>query len=107
MEKLVYEYLNSMVGGNPILMKMTMVDPSWIDNTLVENFYVNEVRVGSIRNHSSGKVLIEKNVSNSLMMLFDLDKDDSYLYFRKWINKLEVENGVVSISPGPDSLRSR
>lgn len=107
MEKLVYEYLDSMVGDNPILMKIEGMDPSWIDNTPVVNFYVNEVRVGSIRNHSSGKVLIERNIGNSLMLLFDLDMDDSYLYFRKWLNKLEVKNGVVSISPGPDSLRSR
>ena len=91
-EKMVGEYLDSMVGGNPILTRLKEMDPSWSDSSPVVNFYANDVRVGSIRNYSSGKVLIERNVSNSLMMLFDLDRDDSYLYFRKWINKLERDD---------------
>jgi hypothetical protein len=107
MEKLVHEYLNSMVGDNPILMRLKEMDPSWSDSSPVVNFYVNDVRVGSIRNYSGDKVLIESDLRNSIMKLFNLGMEDSYLYFRKWINKLEVEDGVVRISPGPDSLRSR
>ena len=105
MEKLVHEYLNFMVGDNPILMRIKSIDVSWSDKYSVEIFYVNEVKVGyRLRD---GKVLIESDLRNSIMKLFDLNMEDSYLYFRKWINKLEVENGVVSISPGPGSLRSR
>ena len=107
MEKLVHEYLNSMVGDNPVLMRNMIIDPSWDDTEPVENFYVNEVRVGSIRNYSSGKLLIEVGIRNSIMQLFGLSMDDSYSYFRKWINKLEVENGMVHIPRRPDSLRSR
>ena len=106
MEKLVHEYLNSMVGDNPVLMRNMIIDPSWDDTEPVENFYVNEVRVGSIRNYSIGNLLIEVGIRNSIMQLFGLSMDESYSYFRRWINKLEVENGVVHIPRRPDSLRS-
>ena len=49
MEKLVHEYLDSMVGDNPILTRIKSIDASWSNKYLVDNFYVNEVRVGSIR----------------------------------------------------------
>ena len=89
MEKLVHEYLNSMVGDNPVLMRNMIIDPSWDDTEPVENFYVNEVRVGSIRNYSSGQVLIEVVIRNSIMKLFDLSMADSYSYFRRWVNNLD------------------
>jgi hypothetical protein len=89
MERLVGEYLDSMVGGNPVLMKLEEIDPSWCDNTPVENFYVNDIRVGSIRNYSGGQVLIEVVIRNSIMKLFDLSMADSYSYFRRWVNKLD------------------
>ena len=46
MEKLVHEYLNFMVGDNPILMRIKSIDVSWSDKSSVEIFYVNEVKVG-------------------------------------------------------------
>ena len=90
-EKLVYEYLDSMVGGNPILLRIEEIDPSWSDSTPVENFYVNEVRVGSIRD-TNGVMLTKPEIRFTIMGLFDLDCNDSYLYFRKWINKLERDD---------------
>jgi hypothetical protein len=86
-EKMVYNYLDSIVGGNPVLSKKVETDPSYSDVFPVENFYVNDVRVGSIRIVNGG-VLIETKIRNTLMKLFDLNMEDSYLYFRKWINKL-------------------
>jgi hypothetical protein len=87
-EKMVYNYLDSIVGGNPVLRKEKVLDRYWSNKYPVENFYVNGVRVGSIRINDCG-LLMETKIRNTLMKLFDLNMEDSYLYFRKWINKLE------------------
>ena len=106
MENLVYEYLNSMVGGSPVLLRIKGIDPRWVEDFPIEMFYVNEVLVGSIRIENS-ELLIETKIRQSIMDLFDLDMQESYSYFKGWIKKLEVKNGVVHIPSGPDSLRSR
>jgi hypothetical protein len=90
-EKMVHEYLDSIVGGNPVLTKHKVLDRYWSNKYPVENFYVNGVRVGSIRIKDCG-LLIETKIRNTLMKLFDLNMEDSYLYFRKWINKLERDD---------------
>jgi hypothetical protein len=89
MEKLVHNYLDSIVGGNPVLRKEKVIDRYWSSKHPVENFYVNKIRVGSIRNYSGGQVLIEVVIRNSIMKLFDLSMADSYSYFRRWVNKLD------------------
>ena len=105
-ERMVYEYLDSMVGDSPVLLRIKGIDPRWTEDFPIEMFYVNEVLVGSIRIENS-ELLIETKIRNTLMILFDLDMQESYSYFKGWIKKLEVKNGVVRIPSGPDSLRSR
>ena len=91
MERMVYRYLDSMVGGSPVLLRIKWIDPRWSEDFPIEMFYVNEVLVGSIRIENSG-LLIETKIRQSIMDLFDLDMQDSYLYFRKWVNKLERDD---------------
>lgn len=88
MERMVGEYLDSMVGGNPVLRRIVEIDRYWSSRTPVENFYVNGVKVGVIRHRDNG-VLVETKIRQSIMDLFDLDMRDSYLYFREWVNKLD------------------
>lgn len=87
-ERMVYRYLDSMVGGSPVLLRIKGIDPRWAEDFPIEMFYVNEVLVGSIRIENS-ELLIETKIRNTLMILFDLDMQESYSYFKGWVNKLE------------------
>lgn len=89
-EKMVYNYLDSIVGGNPVLTKEKVIDRYW-SNRYVENFYVNGVKVG-VRKYRDNGVSMEHGIRLSIMDLFDLGIMDSYLYFRSWINKLEKDD---------------
>jgi hypothetical protein len=88
MERLVGEYLDSMVGGNPVLRKEKVIDRYWSSKHPVENFYVNGVKVGMVKFRDNG-VSMEYAIRVSIMELFDLNIKDTYLYFREWVNKLD------------------
>jgi hypothetical protein len=90
-EKMVYNYLDSIVGGNPVLKKEKVIDRYWSNRIPVENFYVNGVKVG-VRKYRDNGVFMERGIRLSIMDLFDLDTMGSYFYFRSWINKLERDD---------------
>ena len=91
MERMVHEYLNSMVGGSPVLRKEKVVGIHRSNVFPSENFYVNGIWVCSIGTieFDNFNLSIEPKLRDSIEKLFDLDKDYSYLYFREWINKLD------------------
>ena len=89
-ERMVYRYLDSMVGGNSVLRKERVIDRYWSSKYPVENFYVNGVKVG-MRGHRDTWVLMEYEIRVSIMDLFDLNMDDSYLYFREWLNNIPTD----------------
>ena len=64
-EKMVHEYLDSMVGGNPVLTKEITIDSSWSGRSPVKNFYVNGIRIGSMIIRSG--LLIEVGIRYSIM----------------------------------------
>jgi hypothetical protein len=89
MEKLVHEYLDSIVGDNPVLTKVKVVDVHRSNVFPVENFFVNDVRIGSKRNIPSNRLLIDLGIRYTIMDLFDLDMLTSYSYIRNWFDKFD------------------
>ena len=88
MEKLVHKYLDSMVGGNPVLIKKMEISPYSLSHTFpVENFYVNDVRVGS--KCLDVECIMEHKLGKTLQNLFNLEGNHAHRYFMSWINKLD------------------
>ena len=91
MEKLVYEYLNSIVGDNPALtvskrsthlmkgLKMFTYD-----------YIVNGVKVGS-RPHGVWKVSMKSELYNSARKLFGLNHVDTSRYFNQWLSNIPAD----------------
>ena len=87
MEKLVHKYLDSMAGDNPVLIKKMERNHYSLSNTFpVENFYVNDVRVGS--KCLDVGCIMERKLGNTLKNLFNLEGKCAHRYFKSWINKL-------------------
>lgn len=91
MEKLVYEYLNTMVGDNPSLtvskrsthlmkgLKMFTYD-----------YTVNGVKVGS-RPHGVSKISMKSELYNSARNLFGLNHVDTSRYFNQWLSNIPAD----------------
>jgi hypothetical protein len=91
MEKLVGEYLNSIVGNNPALtvskrsthlmkgLKMFTYD-----------YIVNGVKVGS-RPHGVSKVSMKSELYNCARKLFGLNHVDTSRYFNQWLSDIPAD----------------
>jgi hypothetical protein len=88
MEKLVNEYLNSIVGDNPSLV--VWKEPTYLMRGLKMFTYyyiVNGVNVGS-RPHGVNKVSMTFGLSHSIRKLFGLNQVDTSRYFNQWLSNI-------------------
>lgn len=88
MEKLVGEYLNSIVGDNPTLV--VWKEPTYLMRGLKMFTYyyiVNGVNVGS-RPHGVNKVSMRFGLSHSIRKLFGLNQVDTSRYFNQWLSNI-------------------
>ena len=92
MEKLVYEYLNSMVGDNPALTvskrKSHFIRGLNLFMYMTE-YYVNGVKVGS-RKDGIEKISMDLELYNGVRKLFGLDNTRTSRYFNQWLSNLPV-----------------
>ena len=88
MEKLVNEYLNSIVGDNPTLVV-------WKESTYLMrgltiftyDYIVNGVKVGS-RPHGVSKISMKSELYNNTRKLFGLGHVDTSRYFNQWLSNI-------------------
>jgi hypothetical protein len=88
MEKLVHEYLNSIVGDNPSLVV-------WKESTyfmrglkmFTYDYIVNGVKVGS-RPHGVSKVSMKSELYHSVRKLFGLGHVETSRYFNDWLSNI-------------------
>jgi uncharacterized protein YycO len=89
MEKLVYEYLNSIVGDNPtlsVLKQKTRYDGyrGFMSNNI---YSVNGIVVGS-RKDGVKKITMKSEIYHSVRKLFVLSHTDTSQYFNDWLNNI-------------------
>jgi hypothetical protein len=93
MEKLVYEYLNSMVGDNPTLtvLKRKSQFIRGLNLFMFKNeYYVNGIKVGS-RKDGIEKISMDLELYNGVRKLFGLDNTRTSQYFNQWLSNLPAD----------------
>jgi hypothetical protein len=93
MEKLVYEYLNSIVGDNPtltVLKKRTHFIRGINEYAHKNEYYVNGILVGS-RTVGIMKISMDLELYNGVRKLFGLDNTHTSRYFNQWLSNLPVD----------------
>jgi hypothetical protein len=91
MEKLVHEYLNSIVGDNPTLSVSKESNHFERAFKMFSYYYiVNGVKVGS-RPHSVSKISMKSELYNSIRKLFGLNHVDTSQYFNNWLNNIPAD----------------
>jgi hypothetical protein len=91
MEKLVYTYLNSIVGDNPTLV--VWKEPTYLMRGVKMfkyHYIVNGVKVGS-RKDGIEKISMDLELYNSVRRLFCLDNARTSQYFNQWLSNLPVD----------------
>ena len=93
MEKLVYEYLNTMVGDNPSLTvskrKSHFIRGLNLFMYMTE-YYVNGIKVGS-RKDGIEKISMDLELYNGVRKLFGLDNVRTSQYFNQWLSNLPAD----------------
>lgn len=92
MEKLVGEYLNSIVGDNPtltVLKKRTRFIRGINEYAYKNEYYVNGILVGS-RTVGIMKISMNYGLYNRVRTLFGLDNSRTSQYFNQWLSTLPV-----------------
>lgn len=89
MEKLVYEYLNSIVGDNPTLSVLKLKTHfNGYRGYMFQNIYsVNGIKVGS-RKDGVKKISMKSELYHSVRVLFGLSHTDTSQYFNDWLNNI-------------------
>jgi hypothetical protein len=88
MEKLVYEYLNSIVGDNRVLKVSKESTHNWRGVKIFSyNYFVNGIKVGS-RPAGISKVSMKSELYHSTRILFGLSHTDTSQYFNQWLNNI-------------------
>ena len=90
MEKLVAEYLNSIVGNNPtlsVLKKETHFIRGLKLPVFKSEYYVNGIKVGS-RADGVKKISMEIELYNGVRKLFGLDNAHTSRYFNRWLSNI-------------------
>jgi len=93
MEKLVYEYLNSIVGDNPTLFVLKRKSHFIRGLNLfmfMNEYYVNGIKVGS-RKDGIEKISMDLELYNGVRKLFGLDNTHTSRYFNQWLSNLPVD----------------
>ena len=93
MEKLVNEYLNSIVGDNPTLsvLKRKSHFIRGLNFFMFTNeYYVNGIKVGS-RKDGIEKISMDLELYNGVRKLFGLDNTRTSRYFNQWLSNLPVD----------------
>ena len=93
MEKLVYKYLNSIVGDNPTLFVLKRKSHFIRGLNLfmfMNEYYVNGIKVGS-RKDGIEKISMDLELYNSVRRLFCLDNARTSQYFNQWLSNLPVD----------------
>ena len=89
MEKLVAEYLNSIVGNNPTLTIWKKETPfiSSLKSFSYYTYIVNGVKVGS-KAHGVSKISMKIELYNTTRNLFGLSHVDTSRYFNRWLSNI-------------------
>jgi hypothetical protein len=88
MEKLVNEYLNSIVGDNPTLVVSKHSTHFMRGVKMFEYHYiVNGVKVGS-RPYGVSKISMKSELYNNTRKLFGLNHVDTSRYFNQWLSNI-------------------
>jgi hypothetical protein len=93
MEKLVYEYLNSIVGNNPtlsVLKRKSHFIRGLNLSMFMNEYYVNGILVGS-RTVGIMKISMDLELYNGVRKLFGLDNTHTSRYFNQWLSNLPVD----------------
>lgn len=96
LEKLVSEYLNSIVGDNPtlsVLRKRAGFIRGISEYMYKETFYVNGIRVGS-KSHGSGRISMDSDLYDKTRKLFGLTNSSTSTYFREWLSKIPSDEEI-------------
>jgi hypothetical protein len=93
MERLVYEYLDSTVGGNPVLTvsKQKIHFGGYRGNMSMNIYSVNSIKVGS-RKDGVKKITMKSELYNSVRILFGLSHTDTSQYFNDWLNNIPKDD---------------
>ena len=94
MEKLVHEYLNSTVGGNPTLsvLKRKTHFEKYRGYKSFNIYSVNGIVVGS-RKDGIKKISMKSELYRSVRILFSLSNTDTSRYFNEWLNNM-LKDGI-------------
>jgi hypothetical protein len=92
MEKLVAEYLNSIVGNNPTLSVLKKETPFMSSSlrSFSYTYIVNGVKVGS-RAHGVSKISMKSELYNTTRNLFGLTHVDTSRYFNRWLSNIPAD----------------
>jgi hypothetical protein len=93
MEKLVHEYLNSMVGSDPTLKvsKETTNFIRSINSYMYRSVYsVNGIEIGS-RKDGVKKISMNRELYDSTRKLFGLNNLLTSQYFNNWLNNIPID----------------
>lgn len=93
MEKFVYEYLNSTVGGNPTLSvsKQKIHFGGHRGNMSKTIYSVNGIVVGS-RKGGVKRISMKSELYRSVRTLFGLSHTDTSQYFNDWLNNIPKDD---------------
>jgi hypothetical protein len=93
MEKFVYEYLDSTVGGNPTLSVLKQKTHFNVyGGYMFQNYYyVNGIVVGS-RKDGVHKITMESELYRSVRTLFCLSHADTGRYFNQWLSNIPKDD---------------
>jgi hypothetical protein len=93
MERLVYEYLNSTVGGDPILTvsKQKIHFGGYRGNMSKTIYSVNGIVVGS-RKDGVKRISMRSELYRSVRILFGLSHTDTSQYFNDWLNNIPKDD---------------
>ena len=93
MEKLVHEYLNSIVGDDPALTvsRETTNFVRSMNLYMYRSVYsVNGIEIGS-RKDGVNKISMNRELYDSTRKLFGLSHTDTSQYFNEWLNNLPTD----------------
>lgn len=89
MEKFIYEYLNSTVGGNPTLSvsKQKIHFGGYRGHISKTIYSVNGIVVGSCKDGVK-RISMRSELYRSVRILFCLSHTDTSRYFNEWLNNI-------------------
>jgi hypothetical protein len=91
MEKLVHEYLNSIVGDNTTLTVSKQSTHLMKGLKMFQYLYIiNGIKVGS-RPLGVRRITMKSELYHNVRKLFGLSHTDTSLYFNRWLNKIPVD----------------